>query len=71
MKDTAVQQPIEPSESPRIPSRPAPDADARRARILAKTVYRELRESGVERSEVLAVATELLGLVAAEIREES
>lgn len=47
------------------------EGEVRRTRILAKTVYRELRASGLDRREVLAVATELLGLVAAEIREES
>ena len=34
--------------------------------ILAKTIYRELRGSGFETRDVLALAGELLGLVASE-----
>lgn len=43
-------------------------ADDRTAKVLAKTLYRELRHSGLEEREVLAVATELLGLVARDLR---
>jgi hypothetical protein len=43
--------------------------DPRSARILAKTIYRELRASGLDERAVMALASELLGLVAAEIRE--
>ncbi len=42
--------------------------DERSARILAKTIYRELRASGLGEKEVLAIASELLGLVAQEVR---
>ena len=42
--------------------------DERSAKILAKTIYRELRSSGLGEREVLAIASELLGLVAEEVR---
>ena len=48
--------------------RPALLDDPRSKRILAKTIYRELRESGVDERDVLAIATELLGLVAEDLR---
>lgn len=44
------------------------DSNERSARILAKTIYRELRASGLGEKEVLAIASELLGLVAQEVR---
>jgi hypothetical protein len=42
--------------------------DARQARILAKTVYRELREGGLGERDVMAIATELLALVTGDLR---
>jgi hypothetical protein len=41
----------------------------RGARILAKSIYRELRGSGLEERELLAIATQLIGLVAQDIRD--
>ncbi len=46
------------------------DADARRAPILAKTIYRELRGNGLTPTEAVGVATELLALVATEMRAD-
>jgi hypothetical protein len=57
----------EPSQT--VPSGSPPPAEAKRqARILAKTVYRELRENGLDERDVMAIATELLALVTAELR---
>jgi spore germination cell wall hydrolase CwlJ-like protein len=42
--------------------------DSRAARILAKAIYKEARGAGVEGPGLVAVATELLGLVAADMR---
>jgi hypothetical protein len=42
--------------------------DTRAARILAKAIYKEARGAGVEGPGLVAVATELLGLVAEEMR---
>lgn len=70
--DTSVStsRPSSPSQPAADPAalRPALLDDPRSKRILAKTIYRELRESGVDERDVLAIATELLGLVADEMR---
>jgi hypothetical protein len=42
--------------------------DSRAVAILAKTIYRELRSSGFEARDVMALASELLGQVTAEVR---
>ena len=42
--------------------------DSRALRILAKTIYRELRSSGYEARDVMALAGELLGHVTSEVR---
>jgi len=42
--------------------------DTRAARILAKAIYKEARGAGVEGPGLVAVATELLSLVAQEMR---
>jgi hypothetical protein len=47
----------------------APSSDPRALKILAKTIYRELRSSGYAEKDVMALAGELLGLVATEVRD--
>jgi len=42
--------------------------DPRTLRILAKTIYRDLRENGLGERDVMALASELLGLVTTEVR---
>jgi hypothetical protein len=44
--------------------------DSRALAILAKTIYRELRSSGFEARDVVALANELLGQVTSEIRSD-
>jgi hypothetical protein len=56
---------IEQREPQRLPT---VAGDERGTRILAKTIYRELRTSGLDERDVLVVATELLGLVAEDLR---
>jgi hypothetical protein len=41
----------------------------RALRILAKSVFRELKSSGYSRSEILSFATEMLSLVTSDLRE--
>jgi hypothetical protein len=43
--------------------------DPRAFPILAKTIYRELRAEGYSAREVMALASELLELVASEVKE--
>jgi hypothetical protein len=42
--------------------------DPRALTILAKTIYRELRSSGYQERDVMALASELLGIVASEVK---
>jgi hypothetical protein len=44
--------------------------DPRALAILAKTIYRELRASGYEARDVMALAGELLGIVVSEVRDQ-
>jgi hypothetical protein len=43
--------------------------DPRALSILAKTIYRELRAGGYAEEDVMALAGELLGMVAHEVQE--
>jgi hypothetical protein len=45
--------------------------DPRALAILAKTIYRELRSSGFEARDVVALAGELLGQVSSEFRADA
>src|SRR5829696_4446043 len=71
--------PDRPSRGPSAPRTDSPNADGalpdvdaardpRAVRIVAKTIYRELRQSGMGHEQVMAVASELLGLVVDEVR---
>jgi hypothetical protein len=44
-------------------------SDPRALAILAKTIYRELRSSGYAEKDVMALAGELLGMVASDIQD--
>ena len=54
-------------------SRPAqsPAGDGRALKILAKSVYRELRSSGHSRSDIVGFTNALLELVTSDIKEET
>lgn len=43
--------------------------EPRALRILAKSVFRELKTTGYSRSDIVAFATEMLSLVSTDIRE--
>jgi hypothetical protein len=43
--------------------------DPRALRILAKTIYRELRQSGLVEEDVMSIAGELLSLVAVDVKD--
>ena len=46
-------------------------AEPRALRILAKSVFRELKTTGYSRSDIVAFATEMLSLVSSDIRGQS
>lgn len=52
-----------------LPFDPTPGLrDPRALAILAKTIYRELRGSGYSEKDVMALAGDLLGMVASEVK---
>jgi hypothetical protein len=51
---------------------PAPAPNKERAlKILSKSLYRELRQNGYEPKQIVALATEILGLVTSDIKDDS
>jgi hypothetical protein len=50
-----------PSSSPRLPT------DPRAARILARTLFRDMQSHGVPSEQILEVASELIGLVTSDL----
>ena len=46
------------------------EAEPRALRILAKSVFRELKTSGYTRSDIVAFATEMLSLVSTDLRSQ-
>jgi len=59
--DAAIGSPV------RIPTE-ATREHGRAVKILAKSIYKELRQNGYTRNEIVAFSTELLGLVTTEIK---
>jgi hypothetical protein len=58
-----------PNSAMALPFDPTPGTrDPRALAILAKTIYRELRASGYAEKDVMALAGELLGMVANEVQ---
>lgn len=49
-------------------SRPPSSGDKRALRILAKSVYRELKANGYSRSDIVGFTNELLELMSSEIK---
>jgi len=50
--------------------RAAPLPDPRAVKVVAKSIYRELVDSGFQEADVMALAGELLALVATGVREK-
>ncbi len=46
----------------------APSSDSRSVSILAKSLYREMKGGGYSPRDVMSLATELLGMVATDVR---
>jgi hypothetical protein len=51
------------------PTRPTAADEKRALKILAKSVYRELKASGYDRSDIVGFANELLELLTSEARD--
>ena len=52
-------------QAPAVPNR------ERALKILSKSLYRELRQNGYEPKQIVALATEIIGLVTSDIKEDS
>lgn len=50
---------------------PQPQEREKQVKILAKSLFRELKSNGFDPSQIVALSTELLGLVTTEIRPSS
>jgi hypothetical protein len=50
---------------PAVPNR------ERALKILSKSLYRELRQNGYEPKQIVALATEIIGLVTSDIKEDA
>jgi hypothetical protein len=55
---------------PQLLERANPDANGgeRAVRILAKTLFRQLKESGYENRDILSLSTELVGLITSDLK---
>lgn len=49
---------------------PLPNRE-RALKILSKSLYRELRQNGYEPKQIVALATEIIGLVTSDIKEDA
>lgn len=62
-----------PQNSPSIPALPAlgtGGADGRSSKILARTIYRDMKQYGIPHERIVEVASELIRLVTAEMADE-
>lgn len=59
------------STSTAIPVPPTVQSDAKTARILARTIFKDMKRYGVTNQKILEVATELISLVNSQLREDS
>lgn len=55
--------------APAVPSAAA--GDRRTARILARSIYKDMKSYGVGQDRILEVASELIGLVTADLNEDA
>jgi hypothetical protein len=56
-------------DDPGAASREQLQRDPRSIRILAKTIYRELKQNGLDEQDVMALAGELLSLLASDVED--
>jgi hypothetical protein len=49
---------------------PVPNRE-RALKILSKSLYRELRQNGYEPKQIVALATEIIGLVTSDMRDDA
>ena len=52
------------------PAAPSPNRE-KALRILSKSIYKELRQNGYEPKQIVALATEIVGLVTSDMRDDA
>lgn len=63
---------VQPEDNPRVTTSDIPPVrDSRAVPILAKTIFRELKQSGLSEEDIMGVASELLAQVASGLRARS
>lgn len=50
---------------------PATHKDPRATKILARSIFREMKESGLSHDQIISVASELIGMVTEQLKEDS
>ena len=56
--------------APREPATTAVPNRERALKILSKSLYRELRQNGYEPKQIVALATEIIGLVTSDMKDD-
>jgi len=60
---------VQPDNTARVTASEVPQVrDSRAVPILAKTIFRELKQSGLSEEDIMGVASEMLALVASGLR---
>lgn len=53
-----------------VPVSPAAPSRERALRILSKSIYKDLRQNGYEPRQIVALASEIIGLVTSDIKDD-
>lgn len=53
-----------------VPAPPTTQSNAKTARILARTMFKDMKSYGVSNQKILEVASELIGLVTDQLKED-
>ncbi|MEQ9497281.1 MAG: hypothetical protein RIT81_10490 [Deltaproteobacteria bacterium] len=56
--------------TPSIPAAATTNSSAKPARILARTIFKDMKGYGVSNQKIIEVASELIGLVTDQLRED-
>jgi hypothetical protein len=65
----SMQPSVQPSAQPSVQPYAYASRDPRALRILAKTIYREMRTAGLTEEDLMSVASEMLSLVAVDMKD--
>jgi hypothetical protein len=66
-----MSQALAPTREQVVAPAPAVPNRERALKILSKSLYRELRQNGYEPKQIVALATEIIGLVTSDIKDDA